>query len=790
MKLRERLQEILGDAYTIDRELGGGGMSTVFLARENAFSRQVVIKVLPEHLSVGMNVARFNREIMVAAGLQHPHIVGVIRAGEVDGLPYFIMPYVEGDSLRVRLAAGALSLRETVDILKDVARGLAYAHSRGIVHRDIKPDNILLSRGAATITDFGVAKALGSAREEKEGAALTQAGTSLGTPAYMAPEQAAGQSDVDHRADIYSLGITVYEMLSGKPPFRDGSFAKIIAAHIAEPPPPLEGVDAPQGFIDLVMQCLAKDPAARPQSAEALLHALDGLPVLSGVGGKSVSTAPSRRLRTLGAGSVVVALAALAGFWFARESNRGSSAAAESIAVLPFVNVSGDTADAYFADGITDELITALQRVEGLRVASRRAVFSFKGSGASVEEIGEQLGVSSLLEGTIRRGGDRLRVTAQLVNVSDGLALWSQTFETEMRDVFTVQDSIASAIVGALRETFGVGAGVVATTRGTDDLEAYDFYLRGRYFFARRGEEELRKAIDFFQQAIARDSGYAAAYTGLADGYGLLPLYSTTPSDSVLPAALQAADRAIALDSMLGAAYTSRASLLLASWRWDAAERDFLRAIELDPEYATTHQWYGELLSILGRLSEAVEELARATDLDPLSPVMAASYATVLGRAGRADDARRQGSRAVELGPSVLTHMLYGEVLLMAGDIAEAIEELETSIRADGGELAAPRGLLAYARAQRGDEAAARAGLVTLRERSTSPGYPAQIARAYLGLGQLDSAMTWLERAFGVRDPFFHSEGLVSPIWDPVRPDPRFGALIDRLGLERSLLAR
>lgn len=359
-----------------------------------------------------------------------------------------------------------------------------------------------------------------------------------------------------------------------------------------------------------------------------------------------------------------------------------------------------------------------------------------------------------------------------------------------MRDVFTVQDSIASAIVGALRETFGVGAGVVAPTRGTDDLEAYDFYLRGRYFFAQRGEEELRKAIDFFQQAIARDSGYAAAYTGLADGYGLLPLYSTTPSDSVLPAALQAADRAIALDSTLGAAYTSRASLLLASWRWDAAERDFLRAIELDPEYATTHQWYGELLSILGRLSEAVEELARATDLDPLSPVMAASYATVLGRAGRADDARRQGSRAVELGPSVLTHMLYGEVLLMAGDIAEAIEELETSIRADDGELAAPRGLLAYARAQRGDEAAARAGLVTLRERSTFPGYPAQISRAYLGLGQLDSAMTWLERAFGVRDSFFQSEGLVSPIWDPVRPDPRFGALIDRLGLERRLLTR
>lgn len=790
MKLRERLQEILGDAYTIDRELGGGGMSTVFLAHENAFNRQVVIKVLPEHLSVGMNVARFNREIMMAAGLQHPHIVGVITAGEVDGLPYFIMPFVEGDSLRVRLAAGALSLRETVDILKDVARGLAYAHSRGIVHRDIKPDNILLSRGAATIADFGVAKALGSAREEEEGAALTQAGTSLGTPAYMAPEQAAGQSDVDHRADIYSLGITVYEMLSGKPPFHDRSFARMIAAHIAEPPPPLEGIDAPQEFIDLVMQCLAKDPDARPQSAEELLHALDGLPVVSGAGWESAPTTPSRRLRTLGAGSVVVALAALAGFWFARESSRGSSAAAESIAVLPFVNVSGDTADAYFADGITDELITALQRVEGLRVASRRAVFSFKGSGASVEEIGEQLGVSSLLEGTIRRGGDRLRVTAQLVDVSDGLALWSQTFETEMRDVFTVQDSIASAIVGALRETFGVGTGVVATTRGTDDLEAYDFYLRGRYFFAQRGEEELRKAINFFQQAIARDSGYAAAYTGLADVYGLLPLYSATPSDSVLPAALQAADRAIALDSTLGAAYTSRASLLVASWRWDAAERDFLRAIELDPEYATTHQWYGELLSILGRLSEAVEELARATDLDPLSPVMAASYATVLGRAGRADDARRQGSRAVELGPSVLTHMLYGEALLIAGDIVEAIEELETSIRADGSELAAPRGLLAYAHAQRGDEAAARAGLVALRERSTLPGYPAQIARAYLGLGQLDSAMTWLERAFGVRDAFFHSEGLASSIWDPVRPDPRFGALIDRLGLERSLFAR
>jgi len=788
--LRDQLQETLGDAYTVEEELGGGGMSTVCLAHDRALDRKVVIKVLPRHFAAGVNVERFKREILLAAGLQHPHIVGVLSAGDVGGLPYFIMPYVEGDSLRARLASGPLPIRETVDLMKDVAKALAYAHEREIVHRDVKPDNVLLSGGAAMLSDFGVAKALRNARQRDEGgASLTESGTSLGTPAYMAPEQAAGQDDVDHRADLYAFGITAYEMLAGKPPFHDRSFTKIIAAHITEPPPPIDRSDVPSGLADLVMRCLAKDPADRPQSAREILQWLDRPDVFSGEGW-AVGALPRRSMMRTVAMSAAVLLAALAGFWFARgESDLGADAA-RSIAVLPLVNVSGDTADSYFADGVTEEITSALQRVPGVRVASRTATFAFKDKHASVEEIGSALHVATLLEGTVRRAGDRLRVTAQLVSVDDGLAMWSQTFETDMRDVFAVQDSIAHAIVLALQSKFGGVAGADVDMRpGTDDLEAYDLYLRGRFLFAQRGEDALRRAASFFERSVQRDPTFAEAYTGLADALGLLPLYSTTPSDSVLPLALAAVDRAITLDSGLAVAHASRGNLLAAGWRWTDAERDFRRAIALDSSYATAHQWLGELLIVLGEQEDAVAELRRATELDPLSPVMAGSYGNALAYTGRYDEAIASGRRAVELGPSVVTYMMLGSQLLYARRIEQAIRALDTSVSLAGA-IPAPAGLLGYTLALAGRADSARAVLAPLLAGSNAPNYAAAIARVYLGLGQTDSALHWLTVGAERHDPFFHAEGLATPMFDPLRPDPRFVRLVDLLGLDPARLVR
>ncbi len=781
-RLREQLDRTLGSAYAVEEELGGGGMSRVFVARDTTLERRVVIKVLAEHLRGDVSVERFNREIMLVAGLQHPHIVGVLSAGALDGLPYFIMPWVEGESLRQQLAKGPLPISQAISVLQDVARALAYAHDRGIVHRDVKPDNILLSHGAAALTDFGVAKALRSARETQDGVdaeTLTQAGMSLGTPAYMAPEQAAGDEDVDARADIYALGVTAYEMLVGRPPFHGRPFSALIAAHLTETPPPLSRPDTPVGLRKLVMACLAKDPAQRPPSAGAIVAALDDPEIRSGTW--SVAATRRRRVGAI-AGVGLTAILALVAFLLVRPRAADSATLEKSIAVLPLVNVSGDTADRYFADGMTDELISVLQTVPGLRVASRTAVFAYRRESASPEQIGRDLRVSTLLEGTVRRGGNQLRLTAQLVSADDGFTMWSQTYQSDLHDVFAVQDSIAQAIAAALRERFGDRRLAVELRKGTRDLEAYDEYLRGRYLFGQRGEDALRKSIDYFQRAIARDSAFAAAHAGLAEAYGVLPYYAPVSPDSVLALGLEAADRAIALDSALAAAFASRGGLLINAWRWAEAEQAFRTAIRLDPEYASAHQWYGEELLILGHVDSAVAELRRATELDPVSAVMAASYAGALAVAGRPEEALRAGRRAVELAPDTyVARWLFGAALLYLGRNPAAIVELEAA-RAAG---APPHalGLLAYAYARTGRGREAREFLEMLRSLPDQTGAAIEVARIYLGLGQLDSAFVWLGRAVDQHDFKLNAETLWSPIWAPLHPDPRFAALLARLNL-------
>ena len=806
MELSTRLQEVLGASYSVERELGGGGMSRVFVAMDNTLARRVVIKVLPRDLAAGVSVDRFKREIMVAATLQHPHIVGVISAGEIDGLPFYVMPFVEGESLRKQIEdSGPLSPRQAINILRDVARALSYAHERGIVHRDIKPDNVLLTSGSATLTDFGVAKALTSARSVVSGGqgTLTSVGTSLGTPKYMAPEQVAGEAETDHRADIYAFGVMAYEMLTGAPPFEEASLQALLAAHLAKDPVPLDqridGISTK--LASMVMLCLEKEPDHRPQTATELIELLEDPTVLSGATASVTrpieSSQPMRATVGMNKNLAVILLAitiVVVGIGMMLIRGSGSDASGNedrsSIAVLPMVNVGGDTANEYFADGMTDELMAALNKVPGLRVASRTASFSFKGARATASEIGDALGVSTLLEGTVRREGSRMRLTAQLTDVGDGLGLWSESYQSELSDVFAVQDSISKAIVSSLRERLGDDAVVdPVMRRGTADHGAYDLYLRGRFFFQQRGPDELFRALDYFEQAVSRDPSYAEAYTGIADVYGLLPLYTATPGDSVLPLALRAANRAIAINSNLGQAYTSRGGLLNTSWRWDEAAEDLRKAIGINPRDATAHQWYGENLLITGRVEEAVRELERASEFDPLSPIITALHGLALAVLGDEQRAIERGQHAISLDPlAPIGHFMLAAVYLYLDDPHSAIPELETAL--ESADIPAVRGLLGYAYAATGQTEPARAVLTAIDSTELATGNAAAIARVHLGLGDHDAAFRWLNLAADAHDPFFGSEPLASQLFDPLRGDRRFVEVLRKVNLDVEILTR
>ncbi len=791
MVLENALQNALGTDYSIEGELGGGGMSRVFIARDNALHRRVVIKVLTPDLAAMVSTERFEREVLIAAGLQHPNIVPILSAGHADDMPFFVMPFVEGESLRNRLKlTGKLAVKDAVNILRDVGRALAFAHDRGIVHRDIKPDNILLSAGVAMLADFGVAKAVSSAQQltPTEGNhGLTRIGTSLGTPSYMAPEQAAADEATDHRADIYALGITAFEMLAGNPPFSAPSATALMAAHLTETPVRIQTVrtDVPDWLDELVAQCLAKDPSDRPATADDLVERLEDEPA---TGAHTTVQRHKKRMRWLVGAVMAVATVAVVALTQFTSTGGARDDVVATVGVLPFVNIGGNTEDEYFTDGLTDELIGVLGRIPELRVASRTGSYAFKGADANIEEIGAALNVSVLLEGTVRRGGDRLRLTAQLVSVDDGLTLWSETYERQITDVFAVQDELTESIVTALRERIGLPQQEIAASRTTTDVDAYDLYLRGRYFFGRRGEEAIQQALGYFEQAVIRDENFAEAYTGIADAYGLLPLYGSTPGDSVLPLAIAAANRAIELDSTLATAFASRASLYNSSWRWADAEQDFRRALALDGRYATAHQWFGEHLLVRGLIDEAVSEFAQAAELDPLAPIINASYAGALGVAHREAEAIERGRRAIELDTAgAAPRFLLGAALIYLGQPDSAIPQLERAV------MLAPnvvglQGLLGLAYAQTGATNRATTILESLDRTNLRTGSGIAIARVFIGLNQLDSALTYMERAATARDPFFASESLASSIFDPLRAHPRFIEIVTQVGLDPALL--
>jgi TolB-like protein/tetratricopeptide (TPR) repeat protein len=786
--VRDQLQAALGSAFAIDRELIGGGMSRVFVATETSLGRRVAIKVLSPELANAMSAERFRREIQVVAQLQHPHIVPVHAAGEANGLLYYTMPFVEGETLRARLQRdGKLPVAEAVSLSIELADALSYAHGHGVIHRDIKPENVLLSGSHATLADFGVSRALSAATGD---ARLTTSGLVLGTPAYMSPEQIGGDS-AETPSDIYSLGLVAYEMLGGATPFEAKSPQAVIAAHMTVPPRPLEALrpDVPPALAAVVMQCLEKDPSRRPASAADLAAELRA--VNSGAHGAGVPRDPrdsrdSRDPRATGgatrriAAAAVVVLLALAGIYALRHRGAGNGAPAiTSIAVTPLVNAAGDSTDDYLADGITDDLTSALGKA-GLKVASRSSAFRFRGrKNMDDRQIGESLRVAAVLGGTLRRDHDELRLTAHLTSTADGSEIWSETFDRKTSGIFAMQDDLTREIVAKLNVTLKGNA----PSRGTQNLAAYDLYLRGRYFWNKRSKSALDSAIKVFDEAVALDSTYALAYAGLADSWTLMGVFGFGPPADEFPRGREAAEHAIRLDSSLAEPHTSLGMIALCyDWDWVRSAREFDRAETLNPNYATTYLFRGWLRAITGHYEEALALFQRARALEPLSLTINSRVATMLLILGRYDEAERQLTATLALDSTFgIARIEMVNLYASKRDYARAIRFIPDLTH---GVALGSASIVAYAYGRSGHPEEIRKMLAHLTALRANEYVPADgFFSGYAQLGDRDAAFAELERAVQSRDWGALMIGMY-PEYVPLRTDPRFARVRRETHLE------
>ena len=732
----------LGDRYSLERELGRGGMATVYLAEDRKHGRKVAIKVLRPEPGVTLGSDRFVREIGIAARLSHPYIVPLIDSGEADGLLYYVAAYVPGGTLRDRLRAeGKLSLEDAVRIAQEIGAALDYAHRNGFVHRDVKPENILFADDHAQLADFGVALAATPVGSD----AVTAVGMALGTPEYMSPEQASGDRDLGSASDIYSLACVVYEMLAGEPPFRGSNARATMAQQVTGKPRPLRSLrpDAPTSVERTLARALSKDPAERHATAIEFAAAL-----------RSTEPSTGRRYPT----------------------------STRAVAVLPFVNASSDPENEYLSDGLTDELIDALAKVEGLRVASRTSVFALKGKPQDVRAIGALLGVSVVLEGTVRKVGQRLRITAQVTSTDDGALLWSQRYDRTLDDVFAIQDEISATIVGTLRSlSFGT-LDQSSPKHYTESIAAYGLYLRGRFALNKRTQDGVAEGITYFERAIAEDPNYALAYTGLADAYSLQVDYRSVPNTEGFERAKEYAHKALTLDETLPEAHASLAwTSFIYDWDWAKAEREFRRAIELNPRYAPAHQWYGFLLAAHGRTEEALVAGHTAQELDPGSVSARRSLAWLYFYARRYERTLHHLESAIEMNPTAEeTYRVLGLTLAVDGQLDEAERVLREAVSMQGaGSYTAATLGFALARAGKTDEARSiLAGLHTAREREYVS--PVAFATLYLGLGDTAHALDWSERAYTERRGWV-AYVRVNPLMDPLRDEPRFAALVERM---------
>jgi len=732
-----RLSAALADRYTIERELGAGGMATVYLAADLKHDRRVAIKAIRPELAASLGAERFLREIRIAAKLQHPHILPLFDSGAVGDILFYVMPFVEGESLRDRLTRERqLPIEEALHLAREIADALAYAHSLGVVHRDVKPENILLAGGHALIADFGIACAVSAAG----GPQITESGLALGTPAYMSPEQASADPQLDGRSDLYSLACVLYEMLAGEPPYTGPTAQAILARRFVDPMPSLRAVrdTVPEVVESAIRRALARAPVDRFATAAAFVEAFSA----------PATIRPRPR----------------------------------SVAVLPFVNLSADPENEYFADGITEDVIAQLAKIRALDVISRTSVMPFKGRQQGLREIAARLQVATLLEGSVRRVGDRVRIVAQLIDAGTDQHLWAETYDRQLTNIFAIQTEVALRIADALKAELSPGEKARIGREPTSDLRAYQLYLQGRNSFIRYTADGIREAIRYFEEAIERDPRYALAHAAVGMAFMELGEIGFMPPDEAFSRAAAAAARALALDPDLGEAHCVAAFVKFAvDFDWAGAEEEFKRALELSPSSADTYDLYGRLCSALERYDEAIAMQQRAQELDPLAHP--ADVATSLLRAGRYEQALEAARRAVALGRDYARgHATLGWAYCKLGRIDEGLAALERAVELSPGDslwLAQ----LAEAYGLAGKAERAREILRDLEgQASTRYVAPNHLAYVYTGLGEYDRAMDYLEEAsekhagavYGIRGSF---------LFAPLRSHPRFVALLRRMHL-------
>ncbi len=716
----ERLRESLSQAYTIDRELGKGGMATVYLAQDVKHDRVVALKVLHPDLAASLGPDRFLREIKLAARLNHPHILPLFDSGEADGFLFYVMPYVEGESLRERLDRDQqLTVEEAVHHGRAIASALDYAHRQGIVHRDMKPENVMIYEGEAMVMDFGIAKAVSAAGSET----LTQTGMMIGTPAYVSPEQAAGETNLDGKSDQYSLGCVVYEMLTGERPFAGATPQAIMAKRFTETPKPLRSIRSavPESVEKAVSRAMSTDAAARYGSTAQFGQAL-----ISG------NLATPTNTETVPVAAV---------------------SAAKSVAVLPFANLSADQENEYFTDGMADEIINALSKIQSLRVASRTSSFAFKGKNEDIGEIGKKLKVSTVLEGSMRKMGNKLRITAQLVNVADGYQLWSERYDREMEDVFAIQDDISQAIVKALKVILSEGEKKQIEKARAVDVKAYDYYLRGRQYYHHFRRKSLEYARQMFNRAIEIDPEYARAYAGVADACSLLYVYFDA-RESNLRQADTASLKAIELQPELAEGHVARGIALSMSKRFDEAGPEFEQAMKLDPKLFDAAYWYARTKLAQGDYDDAVKLFERAGAIRPEDYQVPGFLAQVLITLGKREESEAQYRRQIKL----------------------VDEHLE--LNPDD-----PRACILVAGAYAGLKNEEQAAFYSQRAIAADPDDPMllyNVACNYAVLGKNDDALSTLERAvdrgYGDKEWMEHDSDL-----EPLRATPRYQAILKTL---------
>jgi serine/threonine protein kinase len=731
------LNSALEGRYHIERQLGEGGMATVYLAHDMRHGRQVAIKVLRPDVAVGIGADRFVREIRIAARLSHPHILPLFDSGEAGGFLYFVMPVVEGESLRERLQkARQIPVEEARQIAMEVADALDYAHRHDVVHRDIKPENIMLHEGHAVVTDFGIGRAITAAAEGSR--SLTQTGVTVGTPAYMSPEQVGGEGDIDGRSDLYALGCVCFEMLAGEQPFTGATAQAVIAKRFALIPPLVTDIrdGVPSALSQVVARLLARAPADRYATGAQLVTALK-----SG----EIPTVPP------------------------------ADPDDKSVAVLPFANLSADPENEFFADGITEEIINALSQLPDLRVAARTSSFAFKGGGSDLADVASKLKVAYVVEGSVRKAGNRIRITAQLVSVHDGRNEWSEKYDREIDDIFAVQDEIAGSIAHRLKIALAEGRSGPLVKPSTRNLEAYELYLRGRALVYRRGLS-LLEGRRLFEQALVLDPDYALALAGISDVNWLLDFYGLRRNRERAVVG-DAVARALAIDPDLVEAHVSVGitRIIYGQSDWEGGGTSLLRALEISPNHVQARCWYAVcvLSGANGQTSEAAAMVEEAVALDPLAAYPRGILAWILAAGGRNEEAERVAAEGIECDrASLLPAIIRAIALSRLGRIEEALDVAKYGVLAFG-RNPWPLAILALVYARAGDAASARIVSDELNARAAHEYVPALYrAMASAAAGRMDEAFSVLEEGCRERDPTVWAVRLLEPdmFWD----DPRF----------------